>query len=105
MPAAVRKNDITQGSCNAGLDCCSHSRSGINTEVSGDVFINGLGARRLGDVGDCRCPHGGSYRSTSGSATVFINGKPAVRTGDSTECTSCGCGGTHTTGSPNVFIG
>ncbi len=105
MPAAVRQNDTTQGSCNAGLDCCSHSRNGINTEASDNVFINGLGARRLGDIGDCRCPHGGSYISEEGSRTVFINGKPAVRAGDMTKCNSCGCAGTHITGSNNVFIG
>lgn len=105
MPAATRKNDITNGTCSAGFDCCSHNRSGINTEVSGDVFINGLGARRLGDIGDCRCPHGGSYKSEEGSGTVFINGKPAVRIGDMTRCTSCGDTGNHVTGSPDVFIG
>lgn len=105
MPKAVRKNDITQGTCNPGLDCCPHSRSGINTEVSGNVLINGMGARRLGDVGDCRCPHSGSYITTSGSSTVFINGKPAVRFGDKTQCISCGCMGTHAMGSDNVFFG
>ena len=104
MPGAVRKNDTTSGTCNAGLDCCSHSRDGINTEVSENVFINGLGARRLGDKGNCRCPHSGSYTSTSGSKTVFINGKAAVRIGDSTKCTSCNSTGTHTTGSSDVFI-
>lgn len=105
MPSAVRRDDITSGTCNIGDDCCSHGRSGINTEVSGDAFINGLGARRAGDIGNCRCPHGGSYKSEEGSSTVFINGKPAVRTGDMTRCTSCGCTGIHTTGSDDVFIG
>lgn len=104
MPGAVRDMDITSGTCSVGADCCPHSRCGINTEVSDNVFINGLGARRVGDIGDCRCPHGGSYKSEEGSGTVFINGRPAVRIGDMTKCTSCGCTGTHVTGSDNVFI-
>lgn len=105
MPKAVRKNDTTQGTCSLGLDCCPHSRNGINSEASGNVLVNGMGARRLGDAGDCRCPHSGSYTTTSGSSTVFINGKPAVRLGDETRCSSCGCVGTHSTASDNVFFG
>ena len=74
MPAATRLGDGTTGTCNMGLPCCPHGRSGTNGTVSGNVFINGLGAHRRGDTGSTNCPHGGTFASTGASATVFING-------------------------------
>ena len=105
MPAAVRKGDAEQGTCDLGLPDCPHSRTGTNSVVSGNVFINGLGAHRKGDTGPCNCPHGGTFATTGGSGTVFINGRAAVRVGDATTCQMCGKGGAHTTGSGNVSIG
>ena len=62
---------------------------------SGDVFINGLAAARLGDVSAC-----GGAMSGGLANTVLINGKPAVTTGSA---------GTHgnrvMAGSGSVFIG
>lgn len=71
--------------------------------ASSDVFINGRGAARVGDI---YAPHGCPVHAahsgaiSSGSSSVFINGKPAARVGDSVSC-----GGTVAEGSPNVFIG
>ena len=105
MPAATRMGDHETGTCNPGLPCCPHVRSGTNSEVSGDVFINGIGAHRLHDTGPCNCPHGGTFETTSASTTVFINGRGATRIGDRTTCKNCGQSGNHVEGSQNVFIG
>lgn len=105
MPAATRIGDATTGACNAGKPCCPHTRSGTNVGTSPNVMINGKGAHRLTDTGATNCPHNGTFASTSGSQSVFINGLPATRVGDETTCKVCGLTGTHTSGSPNVFIG
>ena len=106
MPAATRKGDSEVGGCDMGLpDCCPHGRGGTNSEVSSNVFINGLGAHRKDDTGPCNCPHGGTFATTGGSSSVFINGRAATRVGDGTTCQSCGMGGSHTSGSGDVFIG
>ena len=105
MPAAARRGDKETGTCDKGLPDCPHARSGTNSSVSGDVFVNGLGAHRRGDTGPCNCPHGGTFATTGGSGSVFVNGRAAVRIGDATTCQSCGKSGSHTTGSGDVFIG
>lgn len=105
MSAVTRLGDSTVGTCDVGLPCCSHSRSGTNAEVSSDVFTNGLGTHRLTDTGPCNCPHGGTFQTVSGSSTVFVNGRPITRIGDSTVCMSCGMGGSHVSGSSNVYAG
>lgn len=77
MPAAARKGD-------AGVPHCSGY---VIATASGDVFINGRGAARVGDTSaphlrpGKRCPtHVAPI--ASGSASVFINGRPAARVGD-----------------------
>ncbi len=74
-------------------------------EGSPNVFINGKPAVRQGDAyashGCSPCPAPAHGRTlANGSPSVFINGKEAGRIGDPIDC-----GGTHITGSPNVFIG
>ena len=105
MPAVTRKGDTETGVCDLGLPDCPHTRNGVNTSVSPNVFVNNLGLHRLTDSGPCNCPHGGTYKSSSGSSSVFVNGKPATRIGDTTTCTNCGKPGHHVSGSPNVFVG
>lgn len=105
MPAATRQGDSTTGICNLGLKCCPHSRSGTNSQVSGNVFVNGLGVHRLNDTGPTNCPHGGTFSSTTASGTVLTNGMGITRVGDATTCMSCGQVGSHTAGSPNVMVG
>ncbi|NOZ52575.1 MAG: hypothetical protein GXP08_05440 [Gammaproteobacteria bacterium] len=96
MPGAARKGDM--GS--AHKKCYPPSPS---IEGSGDVFINGQPAMRVGDAyavhgcNGCK-PH--ERKASQGSGTVNINGKPAVRVGDAIDC-----GGTAQTGSSNVNIG
>ena len=73
------------------------------TSGSGDVFINGKPAARVGDslaphTKPKNPPHGRSI--AAGASQVFINGKPAARVGDAISC-----GGTISSGSGNVFIG
>ena len=105
MSKAARIGDSTSGTCNFGCDDCPHGRSGTNADGSSNVLINGQGAHRVGDFIMISCPHGGSGESTGGSSSVFINGIAATRIGDGTTCMVCGCGGSHDSGSPNVFIG
>ncbi len=105
MPPATRKDiDETVGICDLGLLCCPHSRNGINTQGSPDVFINGYASHRLTDQGNTRCPHAGIYKSIEGSPNVFVNGLPKTRIGDQTQCIKCGEIGVHSTGSPNVIV-
>jgi uncharacterized Zn-binding protein involved in type VI secretion len=104
MAAVVRQGDKTTGVCNKGLPCCPHSRSGTS-QSSSNVLINGLPVHRVNDTGPTNCPHGGTFKSISGSGSVIINGQPVVTVGDPTVCMSCGMKGTHTEGSPDVFIG
>ena len=105
MPASTRINDNTSGVCDIGCDECPHGRTGTNISGSPNVYINNKAAHRKGDDGSIACPHGGSFISTAGSSTVFINGKAATRIGDGTTCIACGQGGSHSNGSPDVFIG
>lgn len=105
MSRVTRVGDSTTGICDLGLPDCPHSRSGINSIGSPNVFINGKPAHRQGDIGSTNCPHGGTFTSVIGSSSVFVNGKPLTRIGDTTNCNTCGQSGTHNTGSPNVFAG
>lgn len=94
MPAAVRLGD----------QCTGHGCFGprVNDSASGDVFINGKGAHRVGDhwVTHCCGPTCHDSTMAAGSATVFVNGKPAARVGD-----MLACGSAAAEGSSNVFFG
>ena len=105
MPSAVRDGDATTGTCDKGMPCCPHGRSGTVNVTSGNVFVNGRGLHRLNVTGPTNCPHSGTFASVAGSASVFCNERPVIRIGDATMCQSCGQSGTHTTGSGNVFVG
>ena len=80
--------------------------SGMTREgKSSNVFANGIGVSRQGDVNTTHLlpgvpcpPH--SAGITTGSTTVFTNNKGTGRTGDAISgCTACG------DGSSNVFAG
>ena len=95
MPKASRLTDIGSG------HACFPPSNVI--AGSGNVIINGLQAARLSDPlmphGCGKCPpHPRSI--SAGSGSVFINGLPAARIGD-----AIGCGGSMSTGSPDVNIG
>tara|TARA_B100000282_G_scaffold86799_1_gene60526 strand:- start:1570 stop:1860 length:291 start_codon:yes stop_codon:yes gene_type:complete len=95
MPAVTRIGDADVAHC-----------SGMTRAVgSGDVFANGIGISRQGDVNTVHLlpgapcpPH--SAPIASGSSTVFVNGKGCGRVGDGISgCTSVAAG------SSNVFAG
>lgn len=95
MPRATRLGDK-----DTGHDACAPTAL---ISASGNVFINGKGAGR---VGDSYAPHGcvvhpsHSGQIASGSSTVYINGRAAGRVGDPMSC-----GGSVAEGSPDVVIG
>ena len=95
MPAVTRIGDADVAHC-----------SGMTRAVgSGNVFANGIGISRQGDVNTVHLlpgvpcpPH--SAPIASGSGTVFVNGKGCGRVGDGISgCTSVA------QGSDNVFAG
>ena len=93
MPAVTRIGDADVSHC-----------SGMTRAVGSDnVFCNGIGISRQGDVNTSHllpapiCPSL-AVAITTGSTTVFVNGKGCGRIGDAT-CTSVA------EGSPNVFVG
>ena len=95
MPAVTRIGGADVAHC-----------SGMTRAVgSGDVFANGIGISRQGDVNTVHLlpgapcpPH--SAPIASGSGTVFVNGKGCGRVGDGISgCTSVAAG------SSNVFAG
>lgn len=86
MPGVTRKDSDTAG--------------GTLVSASGNVFVNGKGAVRIGDsvAGHGTAPHN-SPTMAEGSSTVFVNGIPVCRAGDKATC------GDAATGSGNVFAG
>ena len=100
MPAAARKDGTDNVSTGHACD-----GSTVTNEGSSDVFVNGKGVVRLGDlqqvhailVGMSCVPH--VLALSSSSSTVFVNGKGAGRKGDVYG------GEIITSGSDNVFFG
>src|SRR5262249_9152470 len=83
---------------------CPHSAQGGATTGSGDVFINGLPALRVGDAGEhAGCCGSNTWKAKTGAPSVFFNGRPAHRKGDAVR--HCGGNGSLCEGSPDVFIG
>ena len=95
MPSATRQSDY----CTGHDDCAPTPL----VTFSPDVFINGRGAGRVGDL---YAPHGCIVHPThqdhisAGSGTVKINGIPAARIGDPVILA-----GSVRDGSGNVTIG
>lgn len=95
MPPAARIGDFH--ACPAVCPPPAPHVGGPIVAGSGDVFINGIPAARVGDSAVCACA---SDSIAAGSGTVMINGKPSARIGD-----SCAHGGAVAAGSPTVIIG
>lgn len=93
MPGSVRLGDTCTG------HGCYPSRS--NVSASGNVFINSLGAHRVGDAWDAHgcavCPDHDASQA-SGSPNVMVNSRPLARIGDALDC-----GSANQTGSGNVI--
>jgi len=97
MPAVCRGDSV-----DADVTHCSTPR---RDACSSDVFVNGTGISRQGDVNTSHllpgapCPPHTAPIAT-GSTTVFVNNKGCGRIGDAISgCTSVA------TGSSNVFAG
>jgi uncharacterized Zn-binding protein involved in type VI secretion len=97
MPAVCRGDSV-----DADVTHCSTPR---RDACSGNVFVNGIGISRQGDVNTSHllpgapCPPHTAPIAT-GSTTVFVNNKGCGRIGDAISgCTSVA------TGSSNVFAG
>jgi uncharacterized Zn-binding protein involved in type VI secretion len=95
MPAVTRIGDADVTHC-SGM---------TRAQGSSNVFANGIGVSRQGDVNTTHllpgdpCP-AHTAGITSGSGTVFVNGKGCGRVGDGiSACTSVAAG------SSNVFAG
>ena len=95
MPAVTRIGDADVAHC-SGM---------TRAQGSSNVFANGIGVSRQGDVNTTHllpgdpCP-AHTAGITSGSGTVFVNGKGCGRIGDGiSACTSVAAG------SSNVFAG
>lgn len=104
IPAA-RVNDPVEAKFDThGGPCCPHQVKGLLTTGSGDVYINGRPAARVGDRGvHAACCGPNTFVLAGGAATVLVNGSNAVRRGDPT----LHCGGSSgevTDGSPDVFV-
>lgn len=94
MPAVTRLGDSCSG------HGCFPPRASV--AGSGNVFINGRAAHRLGDGWASHCCGPVCHASAlgAGSSTVFVNGLPLGRIGDPVAC-----GSVVAQGSPNVFAG
>ena len=89
MPAAVRLGDVC-----TGHDLCE---ARPNIGASSNVFINKLGAHRVGDPWAWHCNH--TSAQGSGSNNVFVNRLSLARVGDAVVC-----GSANASGSDNVFV-
>ena len=106
MPEAARLSDIGKGDPHAhGCPACPHAVQGPIVQGSTTVFINGLPAARVGDMGvSAACCGPNMFELSAGSSTVFIDGKAAVRKDDAIkQCQSFT--GKVINGSPDVKIG
>lgn len=93
MPEAIRKGDICKGHGYAPR---------ANVEGSNNVFINNIGAHRVGDYWPTHCIPGSCHDGVAGegSPNVFVNEKQLCRVNDLVSCGSP-MGLTH---SPDVFV-
>src|ERR1700761_8580213 len=105
MPGGCRLGDKAQVQNDAhGCPGCPHP--GVGPAISGSptVFINGLPALRVDDVGiHAVCCGPNMWTAQQGSQTVFINGKAAYRMNDPSK--HCGGQGKLIEGSDNVIVG
>lgn len=100
MPAIARKDGLDTINTNHGCDSITTTKEG-----SSDVFVNGIGSVRAGDLcevhtvpsGPACVPH--QVPLTTFSTTVFVNGRGVGRLDDEYS------GHTITSGSSNVFAG
>ena len=105
MPEAARVSDLSKADPHAHwCPACPHQVIGPIIMGSPTVFINGLPAARVSDMGiHSVCCGPNIYEIKMGSSTVFINGLAAARKGDMTQHCNMAPGKIDT-GSPDVNI-
>ena len=100
MPGVARKSGTDTVSTGHGCTSTTATDAGSST-----VFVDGIGACRLGDTiqihttpaGQYCVPHSASINA--GSSTVYVDGIAIARQGDSADA------GNITSGSSTVFAG
>jgi uncharacterized Zn-binding protein involved in type VI secretion len=104
MPLATCVSHGTTGTCDIGLPCCPHGRSGTNAEGSPLAEAEGSDLHLVGHTGPCNCPHGGTFESVQGSQIFEVEGQPVTLVGHTTVCVSCGMSGAHSSGTELVEV-
>jgi uncharacterized Zn-binding protein involved in type VI secretion len=105
MPGQGRLGDKANISADAhGCPGCPHPGTGPAIMGSPDVFVNGLPALRVDDMGiHAVCCGPNMWKAQQGAPTVFINGKAAYRLNDPSK--HCGGSGQLIEGSGDVIVG
>ncbi len=104
MPLATCVSHSTIGTCNPGLPCCPHGRSGTNAEGSPIFEVEDKPLHLVGHTGPCNCPHGGTFESTQGSLIFEVEEKPVTLIGHTTVCMGCGMSGSHISGTNLIEV-
>ncbi len=104
MALVTRVSDGTTGTCNLGLPCCPHGRSGTNAQGTPLFEVDGQPVHLVGHTGPTNCPHGGTFSSVQGSELIEVEGIPVTLVGHTTVCGSCGQAGSHSSGSPLMDV-
>lgn len=104
MPLATCVGHSTTGTCDIGLPCCPHGRSGTNSQGSTIFESEGKPVHLLTHVGPTNCPHGGTFESVQGSELIEAEGLPVTLVGHTTVCRDCGKTGAHSTGTELVEV-
>ena len=100
MPGVARGNGVDSVDTGHGCDATT-----VTAGCSGDVFVNGIGAVREGDLTASHLVPGGldcvshTVPLTTFSSSVYVNGKRVGRLGDAYS------GHTITSASTDVFAG
>jgi len=105
MPKCARKDQVDSvASPDGAAICCPAPTTQATQAGSSNVFVNDIGAVRLGDAmkthpypGPCCVPHAPSL--SSASTTVFVNGQGMGRLGDDYSAHYI------SSGSSNVYAG
>ena len=106
MPGVGRIGDLSRVTGDAHwCMACPHTAVGPAVTGSPTVFVNGLPALRVDDIGvHAACCGPNMWRATTGSSTVFFDKKPAHRQGDQDlHCNTTV--GSLIQGSPDVIVG
>jgi len=106
MPIICRLGDISETTTPDAHGCpaCPHPCKGPAVTASGNVWVQGQQALRLGDTGvHSTCCGPNTWEVVEASAQVFVNGQRLVRVGDRTR--HCGAMGKLITGASKVQDG